>query len=121
MAEAEEGLTFASAYIGPDGAVRVHYARCESCMLGQHDGGPHGWAGPEDIAHAKATGQPDPTDQPCGCRCTSEPSREPEGPEDPDFESVTPTACGVCGEAGACGYDAEGRALIHPTEEDDDA
>lgn len=112
-----EGLTFASAHVGTDGSVRVHYARCESCMWGQHDGGPHGWAGPEDIAHAKATGQPDPTDQPCACRCTKEPSR---GPEEPDFESTAPTVCDLCGEVGACAYDAEGRPLIHAQEDDDE-
>jgi len=115
---AENGaLTFASAYVGTDGSVRVHYARCEPCMFGQHDGGPHDWAGPEDIAHAKATDQPDPTGQPCACRCTKEP---PRGPEELDFESVDQGVCDLCGEVGACAYDTEGRPLIHAQGGDDD-
>ena len=117
MTAETEHLTFASAYIGPDGSVRVHYARCEPCMYGQHDGGPHGWAGPEDIAHALATGQPDPTGSPCACDCTKEPPREP---DEPDFESVDQTTCDLCGEVGACAYDTEGRPLIHAQEDDDD-
>jgi hypothetical protein len=44
--------------------------RCEPCMYGQHyqPPAPHPWAGPEDIAHAAATGQPEPTGN-CGCHC----------------------------------------------------
>lgn len=114
-----DDLTFESAYIGTNGQVRVHYARCEPCMWGQHDGGQHGWAGPEDIAHATKTGQPDPTGRPCACYCTKEPHCEPEPPEFED-ESLNATPCEVCGESGACDYDAEGRPLIHAQEGNDE-
>ncbi|MEU6057964.1 hypothetical protein [Streptomyces sp. NPDC047097] len=44
--------------------------RCEPCMYDQHytAPAPHPWAGPEDIEHARATGQPEPTGS-CGCWC----------------------------------------------------
>lgn len=44
--------------------------KCEPCMFGQHYSpfGEHPWAGPEDVAHAAATGQPEPTGT-CGCYC----------------------------------------------------
>ncbi|MFJ9740857.1 hypothetical protein [Streptomyces sp. NPDC101166] len=44
--------------------------RCEPCMYGEcyDPPAPHPWAGPEDIAHAAVTGQPEPTGN-CGCCC----------------------------------------------------
>lgn len=42
--------------------------------------------------------------------------------QDYDFDEVgtwQQTPCRVCGTFGACGYDSEGRVLIHATEEDD--
>lgn len=44
--------------------------KCEPCMYGSHfdEPTPHSWAGPEDIEHAKATGQPEPIGN-CGCHC----------------------------------------------------
>ena len=54
-----------------NGDAIVCYAKCESCQFGCHYDEPtwHSWAGPEDIAHAKATGQKDPSDSRCGCSC----------------------------------------------------
>lgn len=46
------------------------------------------------------------------------------GPDDdpPDMDvQVSETPCGVCGEHGACGYDAEGRPLIHTTDDNEAA
>lgn len=44
---------------------------------------------------------------------------------DPGDEPLDPPAllaepCPVCGSVGACGYDAEGRALIHAVEDEDE-
>ncbi|MFZ3473134.1 hypothetical protein ACODT3_10630 [Streptomyces sp. 4.24] len=52
------------------GAAIICYAKCEPCQWGQHydEPTPHRWAGPEDIEHAAATGQPEPTGN-CGCSC----------------------------------------------------
>lgn len=49
----------------------VCWTRCEPCQYGFHYDMPewHSWAGPEDIAHAKAIGQPDPRESRCGCDC----------------------------------------------------
>lgn len=46
-------------------------------------------------------------------------------PEDDDPWGEEPTytetkLCGICGEAGACGYDSEGRALIHSERDEND-
>lgn len=38
---------------------------------------------------------------------------------DPDELTAQTDPCPECGERGACAYDAEGRALIHTTKEDD--
>ena len=39
----------------------------------------------------------------------------------PDIDvAIRATPCPVCGEAGACGYDSEGRALIHAVGDDDE-
>lgn len=104
----QDELTFASA-----GVVGVHYARCEPCMLGSHPGGWHSWAGKEDVEHALATGQPDPSTKRCACDCAlREPEYGPEPEPDPD-ESLEIAPCPICGELGACGYDSEGRPLIH--------
>ncbi|MEU2510195.1 hypothetical protein ABZ621_36655 [Streptomyces sp. NPDC007863] len=48
----------------------VCYAQCEPCQWGQcyDEPTPHSWAGPEDIEHAQATGQPEPTGT-CACSC----------------------------------------------------
>jgi len=108
-------LTFASA-----GVAGVHYARCWPCQLGGPcPGGWHTWADAEDIEHALKTGQPDPSDKRCGCPCSEGPVIEPVEP-DPDMESLDAPPCPVCGEQGACGYDAQGRALIHATDDEED-
>lgn len=60
------------------GAAIVCYAKCEPCQWGQHydTPEPHPWAGPEDIDHAAATGQPVPTGN-CGCFCARTATEEP--------------------------------------------
>lgn len=109
-------LTFESA--GPAG---VHYARCEECQCGSHYPKPtwHSWAGYDDIDHADATGQADPSGQRCACPCVDTPGfcaehAYPE-PEIIEVVSLNSEPCGECGEVGACGYDAEGRPMIHTT------
>lgn len=61
--------TLAAALRGETPAI-ICYTKCESCMYGYHyePPRPHRWAGDEDIDHAKATGQPEPTGN-CGCWC----------------------------------------------------
>lgn len=42
---------------------------------------------------------------------------------EPDFDCVgidSPTPCPECGSTVACGYDSEGRPMIHVVQEDDD-
>lgn len=53
------------------GDVIVCLTKCEECQAGSHYDEPtwHGWAGAEDIKHARATGQPDPSNSRCGCYC----------------------------------------------------
>jgi hypothetical protein len=98
--------------VGPSGII--HYARCDYCTTGQHPGGEHPWAGPEDFDHAAKTGQSvQSLEGICGCYCTSEPVREIEEPTEVELESLTTDPCPTCGEAGPCGYDAEGRPMIH--------
>jgi hypothetical protein len=65
--EAAEAL--AAALRGEAPAI-VCYAKCGPCMYGCHydEPTPHPWAGDEDIEHARATGQPEPTGI-CGCSC----------------------------------------------------
>jgi hypothetical protein len=48
----------------------VCYARCWACMLFHcyDPPQPHPWAGPDDVEHAAATGQPEPTGN-CACSC----------------------------------------------------
>jgi hypothetical protein len=50
----------------------ICWTKCEPCMFGSHYDRPqwHSWAGPEDIDHAAATGQPDPSTSACGCACS---------------------------------------------------
>lgn len=45
----------------------------------------------------------------------------PEHYDPDDFEALglSPSPCPECGQPGACGYDAEGRAYVHITEDDD--
>ncbi|WP_280357118.1 hypothetical protein [Nocardia otitidiscaviarum] len=59
------------------GEAIVCYAKCWPCQFGEHQNPPrwHTWADDDDIAHAKATGQPDPTTSRCGCHCAQD---EPE-------------------------------------------
>lgn len=105
--------------VGMDTGVIVCLTRCVPCQFQQHPGGPH-WADDEDRAHAAATGQPEPTGQ-CGCHCTADPpyEMEPDGP-DLDFVPLSAGPCSICGEHEACGYDNEGRALIHALGWDED-
>jgi hypothetical protein len=49
--------------------IVVCYTKCWSCQFGEHTKAWHTWADEEDVAHAKATGQADPTQQRCGCYC----------------------------------------------------
>lgn len=116
-----EELTFASSYTDEAGNTRIHYARCEPCMYGSHSGGWHSWAGPEDRIHALKNGQPDPVDKVCACDCTQR-DPDPEPYFDSDYDGVADLPCATCGEPGACGYDSEGRPMIHATwlDEDDD-
>lgn len=102
------------------GLVGPHYARCEPCQCGQHYATPtwHTWAGKEDVEHARKTGQPDPTTSVCGCPCVHDPGfcaqyGEPEPEPDYDDESLDADPCPVCSATGACGYDTEGRPMIH--------
>lgn len=94
--------------------TRIQHTRCQDCMWGQCPGGVHDWADQDDIDHALATGQPDPSGQKCGCVCADGPllgdlEFEPDGEDVSDSLSE----CPICGSSGACGYDNEGRALIH--------
>ena len=118
MSEPTEPAPFAAQiFVHGQPVCAYPLTRCEPCMFGQHPGGAHGWAGVEDIEHAKTTGQPDPSNQRCGCDCTDGPALdEPEPPDLDGLDEVTFSdlePCKVCGEHGPCGYDAEGRALIH--------
>lgn len=51
-------------------AAIICYTRCVPCQFGGCYDPPqaHRWAGPGDIKHAQATGQPEPTGI-CGCPC----------------------------------------------------
>jgi hypothetical protein len=43
-------------------------------------------------------------------------------PVEPDWDCVgidSPNPCPECGSTGACGYDSEGRPMIHTVQEDD--
>lgn len=53
------------------GDVIVCLTKCHECLNGYHYDEPtwHRWADTDDIAHALATGQPDPSNSRCGCHC----------------------------------------------------
>lgn len=55
--------------------IIVCYTKCWPCNFGSHDAGWHTWADHEDVTHAAATGQADPSDQRCGCWCCAEAAR----------------------------------------------
>ena len=109
-----------------DGVI-VCYTKCWNCMLNQAHMSPpqwHTWADLEDIDHAVATGQPDPSTNRCGCACADVDAVQPawdtglwQGPDhdDDDYSSTTwqDSPCPECGESGACAWDAEGRPLVH--------
>lgn len=65
---------------GSVGTIMVCYSKCEPCKFGEHSGRRHTWADEEDIAHAKRTGQPDPSQSICGCYCQRSYRRAPEPP-----------------------------------------
>lgn len=69
-AEAAEALATA---VQSGAGVTVCYTRCWGCMFGQCYDPPrqHPWWDVEDVAHAKATGQPEPTGT-CACQCAKE-------------------------------------------------
>ncbi|GAB3251782.1 hypothetical protein GCM10027456_26040 [Kineosporia babensis] len=99
--------------------VTVCPRKCWACMLLQCPGGPHGWASDEDRLAARLVARdPDqsPADGPCGCPCVNE---EPEEPEADESLSLDP--CPVCESTTACGYDTDGRPLIHATPREADA
>ena len=98
-------------WLGND--VRVQYARCWSCMLGSCPGGPHDWADSEDVDHAKAMGQPDPTGQSCGCVCADGPELAQPYDDEPEWVSLGADPCTICGSTSECGSDAEGNPWIH--------
>lgn len=52
-------------------SVMLCLTKCWECLLGSHHDPPewHTWADDEDIEHAAATGQPDPSKSRCGCPC----------------------------------------------------
>ena len=52
-----------------DTSVLVCYTKCWSCQFGEHASEWHTWADGDDVAHALATGQADPSSQKCGCYC----------------------------------------------------
>ena len=68
----EEAATLLAALQGQAPAI-VCYSRCWPCQFGQHydPPQPHTWADDEDRAHAKATGQHEPTGN-CACHCAKQ-------------------------------------------------
>jgi len=110
-------LTFSTA-----SAHGIHFARCDYCMYGQCPGGDHRWANDDDIAHAASIGRPETAEGRCGCPCAEGPVLETE-PDGPDLDEPVPLdarPCSICGETGPCGYDPEGRPLIHANGWDED-
>lgn len=99
----------------------IHFTRCWACITMQCPGGSHDWADADDIEHAAKNGYPSPVGSPCACTCVDGPALEVE-PDEPEWVEVRyrDEPCPACGEIGACGYDTEGRALIHVTEDDPD-
>lgn len=102
--------------------VIVCLAKCWPCQFGEHEQPPrwHTWADQDDVVHARATGSPDPSTSRCGCSCAGTGDR----PEPVDVLELAAASvdldgaveqhqpCPVCGEV-ICGYDTEGRPLIH--------
>lgn len=64
----------------PDGTI-ITYARCWSCMFGEHYETPtwHGWADEDDVDHAERTGQDVEAlrGQRCACECARAEKPEP--------------------------------------------
>jgi len=52
----------------PAGAI-ICWTKCWPCMFGSHDPTWHTWADVDDVFHAAATGQRDPSVSKCGCYC----------------------------------------------------
>lgn len=116
------------------GDAIVCLTKCWDCSLDQwHQVPPkwHTWADNEDIEHAKNTGQPDPSTSRCGCPCADVNATQPDwgpqwGEDGPDLddhgdvESYTQEPCPVCDATGACGWDTEGRPLLHAVPAEDD-
>lgn len=102
------------------GTVMVCLARCWECMCAQCPGGEHRWADQDDIDHAVIIGKPESAEGICGCHCTKGPVLDE--PEPPDIEevSIDGPPCHLCGAAGACGYDPEGRPYIHASWDEDE-
>jgi hypothetical protein len=96
-----------------EGGVIICWTKCWPCNFGQHPGGEHTWADADDIEHAQNTGQPDPSSQSCGCWCVKEAPTTEDGPPELDFVPLVDEPCPVCDSTTACGWDAEGRPLIH--------
>ena len=96
--------------------LHVYRYHCWACQLDRCPHEPHDWADGDDIEGAAMVGRPDPTGEPCTCPCASGPTLADE-PE-PEWDSLDATPCPVCHAPGACSYDAEGRPLIHTTEEE---
>ena len=99
--------------------IIVCLLKCWPCALGSCEGGPHGWADEEDLAHAASIGKPETAGGQCGCPCVNGLALSPE-PDDLDgeddvvgFFDDTGDSCDECGATGACAYDANGRPLIH--------
>lgn len=117
----------AGAYVSGRYAV-ICYTKCWPCQFGQHHTPPqwHTWADDDDIRHAVTTCRPDPSTSRCGCPCADPDAQQPDwGDGEPDLddygpdggvESYTQEPRPVCEATGACGWDAEGRPLIHVME-----
>ena len=60
------------------GRVIVCYSTCWACKFDQHHEppAPHPWWDSEDVEHAKATGQTEPTGN-CACHCGRPTTEEP--------------------------------------------
>lgn len=103
--------------------IVVCYATCWACKFDQCYETPtwHSWADLDDIEWARETGQSDPSDQRCACKCADGPreaDRRARPYMDPDDVAeidpqMSSEPCPECGEHGACAWDSEGRPLIH--------
>lgn len=97
----------------------LHMPRCWSCMVGQHVGGKHPWAGEDDLDHVAPDQARILATQDCGCDCVD----KPEMAYVPDMDEMVEvpaeevalfaTPCTRCGAVGACSYDNEGLPMIH--------